>query len=88
MKFKKSYKILLLVGERERWEATVERLDKEFDNLPGDCLIATGFIAYLGPFVSEYRESLMADWFVEVSSWYSTLIVYQTLHWIIDIVCI
>lgn len=53
-------------GEKERWEATVERLDKEFDNLPGDCLIATGFVAYLGPFVSEYRESLMEDWFLEV----------------------
>ncbi|XP_052739543.1 dynein axonemal heavy chain 2 [Bicyclus anynana] len=55
-----------LSGERERWELTVERLDKEFDNLPGDCLIATGFVAYLGPFVSEYREALMFDWFNEV----------------------
>ncbi|XP_045516056.1 dynein axonemal heavy chain 2 [Pieris brassicae] len=55
-----------LSGERERWELTVERLDKEFDNLPGDCLIATGFVAYLGPFISEYREALMYDWFNEV----------------------
>ncbi|XP_013149055.1 PREDICTED: dynein heavy chain 2, axonemal [Papilio polytes] len=55
-----------LSGERERWEMTVERLDKEFDNLPGDCLIATAFVAYLGPFVSEYREELMDDWFREV----------------------
>ncbi|XP_046962283.1 dynein axonemal heavy chain 2 [Vanessa cardui] len=55
-----------LSGERERWELTVERLDREFDNLPGDCLIATGFVAYLGPFVSEYREDLMGDWFKEV----------------------
>nr|XP_049696661.1 dynein axonemal heavy chain 2 [Helicoverpa armigera] len=55
-----------LSGEKERWEMTVERLDKEFDNLPGDCLIATGFVAYLGPFVSEYREALMDDWFLEV----------------------
>ncbi|XP_041988681.1 dynein axonemal heavy chain 2 isoform X2 [Aricia agestis] len=55
-----------LSGEKERWELTVERLDKEFDNLPGDCLIATGFVAYLGPFISEYRENLMTDWFREV----------------------
>ncbi|KAJ8721187.1 hypothetical protein PYW07_001962 [Mythimna separata] len=54
-----------LSGEKERWEMTVERLDKEFDNLPGDCLIATGFVAYLGPFVSEYREDLMSEWFLE-----------------------
>ncbi|CAH2077132.1 unnamed protein product, partial [Iphiclides podalirius] len=55
-----------LSGERERWEKTVERLDHEFDNLPGDCLIATAFVAYLGPFVSEYREELMDEWFREV----------------------
>ncbi|XP_068632350.1 dynein axonemal heavy chain 2 [Battus philenor] len=55
-----------LSGERERWELTVERLDHEFENLPGDCLIATAFVAYLGPFMSEYREELMDDWFLEV----------------------
>ncbi|KAM3963696.1 LOW QUALITY PROTEIN: dynein heavy chain 2, axonemal kl-2 [Aphomia sociella] len=55
-----------LSGERERWELTVQRLDREFDHLPGDCLVATGFVAYLGPFVSEYREALMSDWFMEV----------------------
>ncbi|KAJ2950243.1 hypothetical protein O0L34_g11605 [Tuta absoluta] len=55
-----------LSGEKERWEATVESLDKQFENLPGDCLIATGFVAYLGPFVSEYREDLMSSWFIEV----------------------
>lgn len=44
----------------------MERLDREFEKLPGDCLIATGFVAYLGPFVSEYREALMDDWFREV----------------------
>ncbi|GBO98704.1 Dynein heavy chain 2, axonemal [Eumeta japonica] len=55
-----------LSGEKDRWEATVERLDSEFGCLPGDCLIATGFVAYLGPFVSEYRENLMNEWFQEV----------------------
>ncbi|KOB75440.1 putative dynein axonemal heavy chain-like protein [Operophtera brumata] len=39
--------------------------EKEFDNLPGDCLIATGFVAYLGPFMSDYRDNLMDDWFRE-----------------------
>ncbi|CAG9129073.1 unnamed protein product [Plutella xylostella] len=55
-----------LSGEKERWELTVARLDQEFENLPGDCLVATGFVAYLGPFVTEYRETLMRDWFNEV----------------------
>ncbi|KAG7305961.1 hypothetical protein JYU34_008524 [Plutella xylostella] len=55
-----------LSGEKERWELTVARLDQEFENLPGDCLVATGFVAYLGPFVTEYRETLMRNWFNEV----------------------
>lgn len=55
----------------------MERLDKEFDNLPGDCLIATGFVAYLGPFVSEYREALMMDWFMEVRKTLGTRIKFK-----------
>ncbi|XP_037870398.1 dynein axonemal heavy chain 2 isoform X3 [Bombyx mori] len=55
-----------LSGEKERWALTVERLDEEFTRLPGDCLLATGFVAYLGPFVSVYREDLLDHWFKEV----------------------
>lgn len=51
-----------LSGERVRWTETVERLDGEFLCLPGNCLLATAFISYLGPFVTHYREKLNNKW--------------------------
>ncbi|KAK2576900.1 hypothetical protein KPH14_005525 [Odynerus spinipes] len=56
-----------LSGERIRWLKTVESLGECFDWLPGDCLISTAFVSYLGPFVSNYREELFAIWTKEVS---------------------
>ncbi|KAG5894356.1 hypothetical protein JTB14_031917 [Gonioctena quinquepunctata] len=51
-----------LAGEKERWSETVTLLDRMFDFLPGDCLLATAFLSYLGPFLSNYREELMVLW--------------------------
>lgn len=56
-----------LSGERVRWESSVEELGGMFDLLPGDCLIATAFVSYLGPFVSNYREELVRIWSTEVT---------------------
>lgn len=55
-----------LAGEKVRWEETVEKLDGLYELLPGDCLLATAFISYLGPFVSNYREYLVDFWKNEV----------------------
>ncbi|CAL7938030.1 unnamed protein product [Xylocopa violacea] len=55
-----------LSGERIRWENTVGSLATFFDFLPGDCLISTAFVSYLGPFVSNYREELITIWMKEV----------------------
>lgn len=55
-----------LAGEKIRWEETVTSLDAQFDYLPGNCLLATAFISYLGPFVSSYRDSLVELWKTEV----------------------
>ncbi|XP_068978772.1 dynein axonemal heavy chain 2 [Bombus flavifrons] len=55
-----------LSGERIRWENTVASLAEFFDWLPGDCLISTAFVSYLGPFVSNYREELISIWMKEV----------------------
>lgn len=56
-----------LAGERERWKQTVYDLDQQFERLPGDCLLATAFISYLGPFVSDYRDRLLHTWQLEVA---------------------
>ncbi|XP_031370853.1 dynein heavy chain 2, axonemal [Apis dorsata] len=55
-----------LSDERVRWENTVASLAEFFDWLPGDCLISTAFVSYLGPFVSSYREELIGIWMKEV----------------------
>ncbi|XP_057654894.1 dynein axonemal heavy chain 2 isoform X2 [Diorhabda carinulata] len=54
-----------LSGEKERWGETVKILDGQFDMLPGDCLLSTAFISYLGPFLSNYRENLLSLWQTE-----------------------
>ena len=55
-----------LSGEKIRWENSVQSLDNLYELLPGDCLLATAFISYLGPFVSTYREFLIELWKTEV----------------------
>ncbi|XP_072759448.1 dynein axonemal heavy chain 2 [Anoplolepis gracilipes] len=55
-----------LSEERIRWENTVTLLTECFELLPGDCLISTGFVSYLGPFVSNYRQELLSIWSKEV----------------------
>ncbi|KAL6262835.1 hypothetical protein P5V15_005625, partial [Pogonomyrmex californicus] len=55
-----------LSDERILWENTVTSLTECFDYLLGDCLISTGFVSYLGPFVSNYRQELINIWSKEV----------------------
>ncbi|KAL7746739.1 hypothetical protein RI367_007902 [Sorochytrium milnesiophthora] len=51
-----------LGSERVRWAASVEDFDKRITCIVGDVLLASGTIAYLGPFTSEYRASLIREW--------------------------
>lgn len=55
-----------LGGEQQRWIDTVAKLDKDYLNLPGDCLIATAFVSYFGPFDTKYREVLYEKWQNEI----------------------
>lgn len=59
-----------LAGERERWHETVVVLDNSFQYLPGDCLLSVAFLSYMGPFVSNYRDELIASWQQEVDFQY------------------
>lgn len=34
--------------------------------LVGDCLLAASFLSYMGPFLSEYRDELLAIWTAQV----------------------
>eukprot|EP01135_Chromosphaera_perkinsii_P005558 Nk52_evm107s352 gene=Nk52_evmTU107s352 len=56
-----------LGGERERWEQSIAVLETNISYLPGDCLLAAGFLSYCGPFTAIYRHALIIDtWLANV----------------------
>ncbi|KAM9836557.1 LOW QUALITY PROTEIN: dynein axonemal heavy chain 2 [Aulostomus maculatus] len=55
-----------LAGERVRWEERVSGLEENMGYLVGDCLLAASSLSYMGPFLSNYREELLAIWMKEV----------------------
>jgi dynein heavy chain, axonemal len=48
-----------LGSEKIRWGEGITRLRNERTLLVGDCLLASAFISYIGPFTKSYRETLM-----------------------------
>lgn len=56
-----------LSGEALRWGESVVELDAAYELLPGNCLLSTAFVSYLGPFVTVYRQQLLKLWIDEVS---------------------
>ncbi|KAM6908082.1 dynein axonemal heavy chain 2-like [Lycodopsis pacificus] len=55
-----------LAGERVRWEERVAGLEENMGYLVGDCLLAASFLSYMGPFLSNYRDELLAIWMEEL----------------------
>lgn len=51
-----------LSGEKTRWEASLIDLDDQYEKLVGDCILASAFMSYCGPFPSEYRDDLVHTW--------------------------
>lgn len=51
-----------LGGEGTRWAVAAEQLGKVYETLTGDVLIASGVVAYLGPFTSEFRQKQILKW--------------------------
>ncbi|VVC43185.1 Dynein heavy chain, domain-2,Dynein heavy chain domain,Dynein heavy chain, domain-1,Dynein heavy chain, P- [Cinara cedri] len=51
-----------LSKERKKWNITVNQIDMEFNYLPGDCVLSTAFVSYMGPFRFKSREFLMDLW--------------------------
>jgi len=51
-----------LGGEQASWTTKSNRLGKDYTNLTGDILVASGIIAYLGIFTSLYRREAMDRW--------------------------
>nr|XP_046242172.1 dynein axonemal heavy chain 2 isoform X2 [Scatophagus argus] len=55
-----------LAEERIRWEERVAGLEENIGFLAGDCLLGASFLSYMGPFLSNYRDELLAIWMKEV----------------------
>ena len=50
-----------LGSEKTRW-GEAWRDSREYTKVTGNVLTSAGLMAYLGPFTSEYRSSIIADW--------------------------
>ncbi|XP_063712783.1 dynein axonemal heavy chain 2-like isoform X4 [Symsagittifera roscoffensis] len=58
-----------LAGEKIRWEEKVSELEENRGFLVGDCLVASAFLSYCGPFLSEYREEMVNNiWLAQIRS--------------------
>lgn len=57
-----------LAGEKIRWEISLGGFDGALENLFGDCIVASAFVSYAGPFGAAYRTDIVDDkWFVYVT---------------------
>lgn len=54
-----------LSDEEVRWRETVGELNQELFTVPGDALVASACIAYLGAFSMEYRKRMSSQWILE-----------------------
>lgn len=57
-----------LGGEKQRWTEAAENLGLVYDTLTGDVLVASGIVAYLGPFTTEFRSKQIIQWVQKCSS--------------------
>jgi dynein heavy chain, axonemal len=58
-----------LAGERDRWEHSIKLYEESIKFLPGDCLMAAGFLSYAGAFNSSYRQALVEGvWTVQIKA--------------------
>eukprot|EP00958_Prasinococcus_capsulatus_P016076 scaffold1766_cov401-Prasinococcus_capsulatus_cf.AAC.33 len=51
-----------LAEEKVRWTNIQTELKESMNNLSGDILLAAACIAYLGPFMKQYRVEIVHDW--------------------------
>jgi dynein heavy chain len=50
-----------LSSENERWGTEIEHLKNSSTTMIGDCMLAAGFVSYVGAFDEEYRANLWKD---------------------------
>ena len=48
--------------EAGRWMAAADQLETDLKNLVGNMILASGCIAYIGAFTSQFRQQLISNW--------------------------
>ena len=51
-----------LGGELVRWKEEVAKLDVSRGSLVGSMILASGIVAYAGPFTAPFRQALITNW--------------------------
>ena len=54
--------------EQERWSSQSQSFSKNLSTLVGDCVLAAGFLSYIGPFDQQQRSALLNDWKLSLES--------------------
>lgn len=57
-----------LGGEKIRWAQFVEDLASDYSSLTGDVLVSAALMAYLGPFISSFRDVQMESWAAKIKA--------------------
>jgi dynein heavy chain len=58
-----------LSSENERWGREIDNLKDSSSTLIGDCMLAAGFVSYVGSFDQQNREILWKNsWYVNLGS--------------------
>lgn len=57
-----------LGGEKDRWTEAAAKLGEIYETLTGDVLVASGVVAYLGPFTTQFRIEQIQEWATECRS--------------------
>eukprot|EP01135_Chromosphaera_perkinsii_P002036 Nk52_evm83s215 gene=Nk52_evmTU83s215 len=51
-----------LGGEKDRWTVNSKELAEAYSALTGDVLVASGIVAYLGPYSASFRKASIDEW--------------------------
>lgn len=54
--------IVGLSGEKTAWTKKLSDYKEFSKNITGDVVLASGIIAYMGPFVKSYRDDCIVAW--------------------------
>lgn len=63
IKLERAEKLVVgLADESQRWKVSIEALKEDLNNMLGNTVLASGFLAYNAVFTQVYRQNLLRNW--------------------------